>query len=350
MLASGRVREYVVKKGRAFTPMMSCLCCMGGNCYRVGHVIPDCSCCCVEYKECGNSSEKAKARQFKQEYVSQEQEFERNHKRKVTSTENCLLIKLLSPQAKVPTRGSESAAGYDLYSAETVLIPAGTRKLIDMGIAVTIPAPQEKQLYGRIAPRFGLSIEGLDIGAGVIDSDYRGPVKILLINNSSVPFQVNQGDRTAQLILERIESPTCILVDSLPETLQGSKGFGSTGVSHNPGKFLPVQTQEEIKLPSSCRKFFNDGEGRCRVEHDICGRERCYCQQSDSRWNASPFVSEQRQLRWVIEFYQYINTENQPLQPDFAAMAITEIKRGTRRKNPALEEATLGRLPSGVIV
>ena len=96
-----------------------------------------------------------------------------------------LPVKLVSSHAKMPTRGSEGAAGHDLHSCEDVLIPARTRKLVDSGISVAIPVPK---LYGRVAPRSGLSVKGLDVGAGVIDSDYCGTIKVLLINNSDTPF------------------------------------------------------------------------------------------------------------------------------------------------------------------
>ena len=124
-----------------------------------------------------------------------------------------LLVKLLSAEAKLPTRGSDDAAGYDLYSCEKMILEPGTRKLVNTGISITTPSTR---MYARIAPCSGLSVKGLDIGAGVVDSDYRGPIKALLINNSNIPFQVNVGDRMAQLILERIENPECILVDQLP--------------------------------------------------------------------------------------------------------------------------------------
>ena len=139
-----------------------------------------------------------------------------------------VLVKLLSPEAKLPTRGSNDAAGYDLYSCERMILESGTRKFVNTGISIVVPSTR---MYARIAPRSGLSVKGLDIGAGVVDSDYRGPIKALLINNSHTPFQVNVGDRMAQLILERIENPECILVDELPETERGSKGFGSTGIN-----------------------------------------------------------------------------------------------------------------------
>ena len=139
-----------------------------------------------------------------------------------------LLVKLLSPEAKLPTRGSDDAAGYDLYSCEKIILEPRTHKLVNTGISIATPSTS---MYDRIAPRSGLSVKGLDIGAGVVDSDYRGPIKALLINNSNTPFEINVGDRMAQLILERIENPECILVDELPETERASKGFGSTGIN-----------------------------------------------------------------------------------------------------------------------
>ena len=153
---------------------------------------------------------------------------ETSHDPEPEQPNNRLLVKLLSPHARMPTRGSESAAGYDLYCAEdkSVIIQPGNRKLVDTGIVIAMDHPAT--LYARIAPRSGLSVKGLDIGAGVVDADYRGSVKILLINNSSTPFQINPGDRMAQLILERIENTECVLVDSLPVTTRGNQGFGST--------------------------------------------------------------------------------------------------------------------------
>ncbi len=106
--------------------------------------------------------------------------------------DNHLMVKLLSKHARLPTKGSSDAAGYDLYCSEdqTVIIPARERKLIDIGIAIATPTGIP--LYARIAPRSGLSLQGLDIGAGVIDSDYRGSIKVLLINNSDEPYYVKQ--------------------------------------------------------------------------------------------------------------------------------------------------------------
>ncbi|KAI0332452.1 dUTP pyrophosphatase [Cubamyces sp. BRFM 1775] len=137
-----------------------------------------------------------------------------------------LLIKRHSEKARLPTRGSALAAGYDLYSAETKVIPAHGKALVDTQISVAVPAGT----YGRVAPRSGLASKFMiDTGAGVIDADYRGIVFVLLFNLSDQDFTVNEGDRIAQLILERIVTPDVVEVQDLDETLRGAGGFGSTG-------------------------------------------------------------------------------------------------------------------------
>ena len=98
-------------------------------------------------------------------------------------------------------------------------------------IAIQVPPGT----YGRIAPRSGLSVKNcIDIGAGVIDKDCRGQIKILLINYSDIEFLVQQGDRIAQLILEQIKTPATKTVQSRQPTERGSTGFGSTGISSKP--------------------------------------------------------------------------------------------------------------------
>lgn len=83
---------------------------------------------------------------------------------------------------------------------------------------------------GRIAPRSGLAVKhSIDTGAGVIDSDYRGQVKVLLFNHSEVDFEIKEGDRIAQLVLERIYTPEILIVGELEESIRGAGGFGSTG-------------------------------------------------------------------------------------------------------------------------
>ncbi|SPO23728.1 probable dUTP pyrophosphatase [Ustilago trichophora] len=130
------------------------------------------------------------------------------------------------PLAKLPTRGSALAAGYDLYSAEKVVLPRGGRKVVQTGICLAIPTGH----YGRVAPRSGLaSKHGIDTGAGVIDEDYRGLLGVLLFNFGDADFTINAGDRIAQLIIEKISTPDVQEVESLDETLRGAGGFGSTG-------------------------------------------------------------------------------------------------------------------------
>ncbi|KXL46511.1 hypothetical protein M433DRAFT_29042, partial [Acidomyces richmondensis BFW] len=137
-----------------------------------------------------------------------------------------LQIKLLSASAKPPTRGSAFAAGYDVYASKEAVVPARGKALVDTDISIAVPAGT----YGRIAPRSGLaSKHSIDTGAGVIDADYRGPVKVLLFNFSDNDYKIAVHDRIAQLIIERIFTPDVIVVDELEETVRGAGGFGSTG-------------------------------------------------------------------------------------------------------------------------
>ena len=83
---------------------------------------------------------------------------------------------------------------------------------------------------GRVAPRSGLASKSfIDTGAGVIDSDYRGEVKVLLFNHAETEFEIKEGDRVAQLIIEQIYTPEVQVVDELEESVRGAGGFGSTG-------------------------------------------------------------------------------------------------------------------------
>ncbi|KAI9258216.1 dUTPase-like protein [Phascolomyces articulosus] len=137
-----------------------------------------------------------------------------------------LLVKRLSDNAKIPTRGSASAAGYDLYSAADTVIPAQGKIIVPTDLSIAVP----EGCYGRVAPRSGLAAKHfLDTGAGVIDADYRGPVGVVMFNFSKVDYQVKQGDRVAQLVLERIYTPEVVEVEDLDETDRGAGGFGSTG-------------------------------------------------------------------------------------------------------------------------
>ena len=142
------------------------------------------------------------------------------------STPHPLYIKKLDANATLPTRGSSEAAGYDMHSMDSVTIPPFGRTLVSTGIAMTVPMGT----YGQLAPRSGLAVKkGIHVGAGVIDRDYTGEVKILLMNLSSEPVEVEVNERIAQLILKKIETPEVLEVEELTDTLRGSGGFGSTG-------------------------------------------------------------------------------------------------------------------------
>ncbi len=138
-----------------------------------------------------------------------------------------LKVKLLSDSAVAPKRATPGSAAYDLYAAITIplVLPPGSRFCVPTDIAIQLP----DGCYGRIAPRSGLSIKGIDVGAGVIDVDYRGPVGVLLINNGTTDFTISPHDRIAQLLLEAILTPPVEVVDDLNETSRGEGGFGSTG-------------------------------------------------------------------------------------------------------------------------
>ncbi|KAG9237612.1 dUTPase-like protein [Amylocarpus encephaloides] len=137
-----------------------------------------------------------------------------------------LLVKKLSDKAKLPTRGSAFAAGYDIYAARDAVVPGRGKVLVDTDLSMAVPAGT----YGRIAPRSGLASKHMiDTGAGVIDADYRGQVKVLLFNHGEKDFEVKEGDRVAQLVLERIYTPEVVEVLELEESVRGTGGFGSTG-------------------------------------------------------------------------------------------------------------------------
>lgn len=141
-------------------------------------------------------------------------------------------VKRLSEHATLPTRGSDYAAGLDLSSAIDITINAGQRALVKTDLMIACPPGT----YGRIAPRSGLAYKhGIDIGAGVIDADYRGPLGVILFNFGNDDFIIKKGDRIAQLILEKIILPNvieCIDGESeLPSIgVRGDAGFGSTGI------------------------------------------------------------------------------------------------------------------------
>lgn len=137
-----------------------------------------------------------------------------------------LKFKRLVSNATLPTRGSHSAAGLDLYSIEAIRLSPSERCLARTGLAAAIP----DGYYGRIAPRSGLATKnGIDVLAGVIDADYRGEIQCLLYNAGNEIVELAAQTKICQLIIEKIITPTPKWADDLPDTIRGGGGFGSTG-------------------------------------------------------------------------------------------------------------------------
>ena len=133
----------------------------------------------------------------------------------------------LTNNAALPKRSTAGAAGYDLCASQDCIIPAKGKGLVKTGLSLTFPIG----LYARIAPRSGLALKRfIDVGAGVVDADYREEVGVVLFNHGDQDFMVKMGDRIAQLILEKISTPEVEEVSGLDSTVRGSSGFGSTGM------------------------------------------------------------------------------------------------------------------------
>lgn len=139
-------------------------------------------------------------------------------------------VKRLSPDVTLPSYAYAGDAGLDLRASESVVIEPFERKLISTGIAVAIP----EGYAGFVQPRSGLALkQGLTIAntPGLIDSHYRGELKVIAVNlDKSAPIVINEGDRIAQLVIQRVPVVSLVEVDELDVTDRGSGGFGSSGV------------------------------------------------------------------------------------------------------------------------
>jgi len=143
-----------------------------------------------------------------------------------------LPIKRLDPDLPLPKYAKVGDAGCDLLSAEDITInPGGGRALVPTGLALAIP----EGYAGFVQPRSGLAVKnGVTVlnTPGLIDSGYRGELKILLINTDpSEPFDIVRGERIAQLVIQKVEQVEFDEVDSLPSSERGEGGFGSTGLN-----------------------------------------------------------------------------------------------------------------------
>jgi dUTP pyrophosphatase len=138
-------------------------------------------------------------------------------------------INKITQQATKPTRANNTDAGYDLYASVDGRIAGKQRDVVNTGIQIAIP----EGYYGRIAPRSGLAVKhGIDVLAGVVDSGYRGEVGVVLQNLGLMDFEYREGDRIAQLIIEKCHDVEWEEVESeedLVSSERGEGGFGSTG-------------------------------------------------------------------------------------------------------------------------
>jgi dUTP pyrophosphatase len=134
----------------------------------------------------------------------------------------------VSGPGALPEYGSAAAAGADLRAREAMELPPGARAAVPTGVHLQIPPGH----VGLVWPRSGLALRhGIDTLAGVIDSDYRGEVRVILVNHGEETFRVEPGDRIAQLLVQRVLRVAFVRAQALDDSARGQGGFGSTGVT-----------------------------------------------------------------------------------------------------------------------
>jgi dUTP pyrophosphatase len=134
----------------------------------------------------------------------------------------------LDPELSSPRRAHHDDAGIDLRARDDTVLEPGEWAMVPTGVAVAIPEGHA----GLVAPRSGLAARhGISVvnGPGVIDSGYRGELKVILINHGTTALHLNRGDRVAQLLVVPIALPEMVEVDELPDSTRGAGGFGSSG-------------------------------------------------------------------------------------------------------------------------
>lgn len=134
-------------------------------------------------------------------------------------------IKKLHTDAKVPIYGTINSAAFDLYAVEDIVLEPGVTTLVPTGIALEIP----EGYCGQFRDRSGLAIKGIHHLGGLIDSDYRGEFKAILLNNHKIPYKIEKGDRIIQVLISPVIQSEFKEVEELSETQRGAGGFHSTG-------------------------------------------------------------------------------------------------------------------------
>jgi len=185
---------------------------------------------------------------------------EKLKKRILVQRAAAIQVMKMAAKATLPSKGSRFSAGHDLDPLEDVLIPARGQRYVRTRMGIGIP----QGTYARIAPRSGLAYkEGIGIGRGVIDADYTGEVKVIMINHGKKSYQVQEGDRIAPMIIEKIDTSGMMEVDNLRITDRGNKGFGSRDLS--PKRTIVVEEVQEIM----CQLYADSKENRLFSENDI---------------------------------------------------------------------------------
>jgi dUTP pyrophosphatase len=140
-----------------------------------------------------------------------------------------LAVRRLRPDARLPRQAHDGDAGFDLHAVEAATLGPGERMAVPTGIAIEVP----ERHAGLVLPRSGLAAaHGIALvnAPGLIDAGYRGELRVLLLNTDrDAAFEIAPGDRIAQLVITRVETPDLIEVDELPGTSRGEGGFGSSG-------------------------------------------------------------------------------------------------------------------------
>jgi len=188
-----------------------------------------------------------------------------------TANDQSVRVKKLSAEARVPMKGTARAAGHDLYANEGTNVPARGQAIVGTGIAIGLP----HNTYGRIAPRSSLVVKHrLTTNAGVIDSDYRGEVKVVLANLGDQPYRVEKGDRIAQLIIEQIDNRELQEVTQLDDTERGDQGFGSSNTTRDQrvkGREAKPKVENQRDIGKSLRTVLPK---RSNNRHPKMGRSR----------------------------------------------------------------------------
>ena len=139
--------------------------------------------------------------------------------------ETTVKIKKLHPEAKIPIHVTKQAAGCDIYAVESLIIEPGETKKVPTGIALEIP----EGFYLRVEDRSGLALKGVHRVGGIVDSDYRGELFVMLHNSGTLPYKIEKHDRIAQGIITPFSQADFEEVFELSQSERGDKGFHSTG-------------------------------------------------------------------------------------------------------------------------